>query len=95
MPQRIDLLAHVAGVADNAPRPFQDAVAFGRETLETRAAPDQQNAHLLLDLLHPGRQGRLGDAAGLGGAAEMRLAGQRQQEFEFVDHGDNLIYSMA
>ena len=85
--QRIDFVAHVAGVADNAARPFQHALALRRETLEARAAPHQQHAHLLLDLLHPGRQSRLGHAAGLGSAAEVFFTGQSQQEFELVDHG--------
>ena len=34
----------------------------------------------------PGGQRRLGHAAGFGGAAEMLFPGQRQQEFELVDH---------
>ena len=93
MAQRIDLLAHVAGVADDAPRPVQHPFALGREALKARAAPHQQDAHLFLDLLHPGRQSRLGNAARLGSAAEMLLTGQRQQEFEFVNHANNLVSS--
>ena len=40
----------------------------------------------------PGRQRRLGHAAGLGGAAEMPLAGQRQNEVELVDHRKVLCF---
>ena len=39
----------------------------------------------VLELLDAGRQRRLGDAAGLGGAAEMLFAGQREEEFQLVD----------
>ena len=67
----------------------------GGEALEARAAVHQQHAHLLFELLHAGRQRRLGDAAGLGGAAEMLLAGQRQDEIELVDHAISLLISMA
>ena len=77
--------AHRARVADDAARPVEHALAFRREALEARAAVDQQHAHRLLELLDSGRQRRLGDAAGLGGAAEMLLAGQRQEEFELID----------
>ena len=90
--QRVDLLAHGAGVADDAPRPVEHALALRREALEARAAVDQQHAHLLFELLHAGRQRRLGDAAGLGGAAEMLFAGQGQEEFELVDHRIILLH---
>ena len=73
--QRIDLLAHGAGVADDAARPVEHALALRREALEARAAVDQQHAHLLFELLDAGRQRRLGHAAGLGGAAEMLSRG--------------------
>ena len=86
MTERIDLLAHRAGVADDAPGPFEHAFAFRGEALEARAAIHQQHAHLFFELLHAGRQGRLGHSAGLGGAAEVLLAGQRQDEIELVDH---------
>jgi len=90
--QRVDLFAHVAGVADDAARPVQHAFTLWREALEARAAQHQQHAHLFLDLLNPRRQGRLGDAAGLGGAAEVFLARQRQQEFELVDHKNLFLF---
>src|SRR5581483_3378000 len=52
----------------------------------TRAAIDQQHAHLLFELLDTGRQRRLRHCARLCGAAEMPCARQREQEFELVDH---------
>src|SRR2546429_7366874 len=40
-----------AAIADDAPRPVEHPLAFGREALEARAAVDQQHAHLLFELL--------------------------------------------
>ena len=80
VPQRIDFLAHGAAVADDAARPVEHALAFGREALEARTAIHQQHAHLLFELLDARRQGRLRYATGFGGPAEMLLARQRQDE---------------
>ena len=87
VPERVHLLAHGAGVADDAARPFEHALAFGGKALETGAAVDQQHAEGLLELLHPGRQGRLGHPAGFGRPAEMLLAGQGEEEFQFFEQG--------
>ena len=84
--QRIDLLAHRAGVANDAAGPVEHALALRRETLEPRAAVHQQHAHLLFKLLHARRQGRLGHPTGLGSAAEVLLPRQGQNEVELVDH---------
>ena len=81
----MDLLAHGAGVADDAARPIEHALAFRREALEAGAAVDQQHAESVFELLHAGRQGRLGDAASFGRPAEMLFARQCQEEFELVD----------
>ena len=40
----------------------------------------------------PADKRRLGHAAGLGGAAEMLFAGQREEEFELVDHRITRLY---
>jgi hypothetical protein len=93
--QRVDLLAHGTAVADDTPSPVEHALALGREALEAGAAVHQQHAHLLFQLLHTGRQRRLGDAARLGGAAEMPLPRQRQNEIELVDHTESLFFSGA
>ncbi len=87
--QRVDLLPHGAGVADDAARPVEHALALRGEAAEARAAVDQQHADRLLELLDAGRQRRLGHAAGFGGAAEMPLARQRQEKFELVDQCDD------
>ena len=86
VPERIDLLTHGARVADDAARPVEHALAFRGKALEARAAVDQEHAHLLLELFDAGRKRRLCHAAGLGGAAEVLLTGQGQDEVEFVDH---------
>ena len=81
----VDLLPHRAGIADDPPRPVERAFAFRRKALEARAALHQHDAEDFLELLEAGRHRRLGDAAGLGGPAEMPFLGQRQQKFELVD----------
>ena len=86
--QRVDLLAHGAAVADDPARPIQHALALRREALESRAAVHQQHAHLLLELLHARGQRRLRHAAGLRCTAEVLFAGEGQDEFELVDHGE-------
>ena len=85
MLQRVDLLAHRAGIAHDPPRPVQRPLAFGRKSLEAGPALDQHHAEDLLELLEPGRHGRLGDAAGLCRPSKMPLLGQRQQQFKLVD----------
>ena len=76
--KRMNLLAHGAGVADDAPRPVEHALALGREALEPRAAVDQQHAQRLFELLEPGRKRRLGYAAAFGRTSEMLFPGQGQ-----------------
>jgi hypothetical protein len=83
----LHLLAHGAGVADDAPRPFKHALALGRQSLEPRAALHQRHTQLILQLLDRRRQRRLGDAALLRGMAEMAFAGENNEEFKLVDHG--------
>lgn len=84
--QRADLLLHGARIADNAARPAQHALAFGRKAVEARAALHQQHPEHILELLDAGREGRLGHAASLRSAPEMPLVGERNQIFELVDH---------
>ena len=76
--ERVDILAHGARIADDPPRPFQHPLALGREAVEARAAMDQQHAEHILQIFDAGGQGRLGDAAGFGGAAEMTLRAPAQ-----------------
>ena len=88
--RRAHLLAHGAGVADDAARPDQHLLALRRQPLEARAAQHQHDAELVFKLLDRRRQRRLGDAARLRRAPEMLLLGQSDEEFQLVDHGRTL-----
>jgi hypothetical protein len=83
--EAVDLLAHGAGIGDDAPRPVQCPFAFRREPLGARTALDQHYAEHLLKLFQPGRHGWLGDAARLRRPSEVPLVGERQEEFKLVD----------
>jgi len=91
--QPVDFLPHGAGVADDAPRPVERALAFRRKALKPRAALHQHDAKHFLKLLEAGRHRRLGNAAGFGGAPEVPLFCQRQQKFKLVDQGESLMRS--
>jgi len=67
----------------------------GRDPGGHEAPVDQQHTHGFLELLDPGGQRRLGHAAGLGRAAEMPLARQRQKEFQLIDQRTNLAGEKA
>ncbi len=84
--ERLDLLAHGAGVADDPAGPVERALALGCEADEARAALHEQHAERLLELLDAGRERRLRDPAGVGGVTEMPLARQRHQVFQLVEH---------
>jgi len=75
-------LTHGAGVANDASRPVQHALAFRGEALKTGTAVDQQHAEAFFQLLHASRQGRLGDPACLCRPPKMLLAGQGKEKFE-------------
>jgi hypothetical protein len=76
-----DVLHHGAGVRDNAPRPFEHALALGREALKARTTMHQHDAEPGLELLHGGRERLLCDTAALGGVAEMAVPGEGEEEF--------------
>src|SRR5262249_45715358 len=84
--QRVDFLVHGAGVTDDAACPVEHAFALRGEALKTGAALHEQHAEGILELLDAGRQRRLAHAASLGGMTEMPLAGERDDEFKFIDH---------
>src|SRR5262249_36151014 len=84
-PERIALLSHRAAIADDAPCPFEYPLAFGCEALEPRAPIDQQDAHLVLKLLHAGGKRGLCHSARFSSASEVLFARQRQYEFKLVD----------
>src|SRR5450759_913966 len=87
------VLAHGARVADDAPAPFQHALAFRRQPVKARTSIDQQHPQGVFELLDARRQGGLRHAAAFGGAAEVALARQRYQEFQLVDHRDAPVWT--
>jgi hypothetical protein len=66
-------------------RAVEHQLALRREAVEPPRARDDPDAELALDLPDGGGEGRLGDAASLGGAAEMAFAGQRDQIGQVLD----------
>jgi hypothetical protein len=84
--QHLDFGDHRPGVADDAPGPFENPLAFRREALEARAAVHQSHAERRFQLLDGQRKVGLGNAAGFGGVAEMLFLGQRQQIFKLIVH---------
>src|SRR5208337_1963020 len=89
----LNVLAHSARVTNDAPAPYQHALAFRRQPIKARAPVDEQHAQCVFELLDAGRQSGLGHAAGFGGAAEVALAGERNQEFELVDHREAPVWT--
>ena len=83
----VDILAHGAGVADDAPRPFEHALSLGSEPAKARPALHQHHPERVLQRFDAGGQSRLAHPADLGGAAKVLLAGERDDEFKLVDHG--------
>src|SRR3984893_10179934 len=83
---RMNVLAHGARVADDAPRPFEHALAFRRQPVKARAAIDEQHPQCVFELFDARRQGGLGHPAAFRGAARIAFPRQRYQEFELVDH---------
>jgi hypothetical protein len=77
---------HGAGVADDAARPVEHALALRREARKARAAVDEADAETLLELLDRGRERRLAHPAGLRGAADMPLACEGDEELQPVEH---------
>src|SRR5262249_40996473 len=69
--------------------------SLGGTAGERGPAVAEQDALRLLELLAPRRQRRLGDAAGLRGAAEVPFAGERQHEVELVDHNSKTFCGSA
>src|ERR1700704_5856268 len=47
---RMNVLAHGARVADDAPRPFEHALAFRRQSVKARAAVDEEHPKCVLEL---------------------------------------------
>ena len=79
-------LAHRASVADNSARPGKHLLSLGGQPLKARTAMHQHHAELVLQLLDRGRQRGLGNAQSLSRPSEMLLLGERNEEFQLVDH---------
>src|SRR5262245_28946640 len=90
MPQRVDLLAHGAAVADNPAGPFQHPLPLRGKAWKTRPAIDQQHAHPLFELVYSRAKCWLGDPATFGRPAKMPFAGKGKNEFKLVYQWLNL-----
>ena len=82
MLRELDHLVHVAEDAGGAGGDL--AALVGKQHARARAF-DQHEAELLLELVNLHGKGGLGDGAGLRGAAEMLLAGQRVEVAELFE----------
>src|SRR5262249_30987772 len=85
--QRINLLSHGTGIADDSARPFQDPFALGSESTETGTPSHQQYTKHIFELLYAAGERRLTDTDGLRGASKMLLPCQGDDEFQLIDHG--------
>ena len=73
-------------IGQDAPGVRQHEFAFGRQPDETPTALDDHDSEFGFELRDRGRQRRLGNAAGVGGAPEVPLARQRIQIDELPDY---------
>ena len=76
------MLADVVGLAEDHPGPLHDLLAGVGEQDVARAALDERDAELLLQLLDLRRQRRLADEARLGRPAEVAVVGHGDQVLE-------------
>jgi hypothetical protein len=73
--------------------PCKHPFPFGREALKTLCALHDGYTKLLLQVLDPGRQGRLRDVTNLSGACKVLFLGQRSQVIKLADeHGLSMIF---
>ena len=66
-------------------RPFQDPLAFGRETVEALTALDDRHTKFLFELPDPAGERGLGHVTRLGGAREMLFPRQRDEILKLSD----------
>src|SRR5690242_4775287 len=81
----VHLLAHCAGVADDAAGPVEHPLAFCGKALEAGAAVHQQHPKGGFQLLYPRGKGRLGNPACLSGAPEMPFTREGKKKFELFE----------
>jgi hypothetical protein len=83
--ERVHLLPHRPAIANDAPRPIEDPLAFRRKVLKSRAAIDQKDTERIFQLFDASRQSGLRDAASFGGAGEILFARQGKEKFKLID----------
>ena len=88
-PRLAQLLAQRLALVQHAVRAGQHPLTLGRQALVLAAAAHDGHAELLLERADRVRQRRLGDVAGLGGAAEVARLRQRAEVAHRVEqiHG--------
>ena len=84
------LLAQLAGIGHDPPRPDERALPLGRQAAIARAAMHELHVQMFLERADPGRERGLRDVEALGRAAEMPLAREGDQHLEAVDHRGSL-----
>lgn len=66
-------------------RPLQDALAFGREAVESLPALDDGNAEFLFELTDSARERWLGDVTGVSRAGEVLFPGQGNEVLKLAN----------
>ena len=87
----VQLLLEAAAVVHHLLGPGEDALALAGEAFEALAALDDEDIHVLFELLDAGGEGGLGDAAGGGGAGEVLFLVECQQVLEVADDQKRLL----
>ena len=82
---RLDFLLQRGPVVEDGVRPLEDALAFGRQPVESLAALDDRHAQLLFELTNASGERRLRDVTGLRRAREVLFARQRDEVLELAD----------
>jgi len=85
--QRLHLGPHGSRIGDDGAGPVEHTLALGGEAQEPRRPLDEHDAERVLELLDAGGEGRLGHAAGFGGATEIPFTSERQEILELIKHG--------
>jgi len=81
-------VGQLLGLAQYPPRLGGDSKAQRREAHDPPGALDQGDSDHRLELLDPGRQGRLGNETGLGRAAEMAVGFERHEILKLLQRGE-------
>lgn len=96
-----EVLAQGVPLGQDSVRPEQDAFALRRQAVVLVAASHDRHVQLVLEFADRGGERGLRDVAGLGGAGEVPLAGQRHQVLQlphhprFTVHSEGTLYSVC